>query len=40
MRCPRYLSDHSIRLVLSDAVELENSRSNNNKKEVVELNAA
>ncbi len=37
----RYLSDHSIRLVLSHAPGSENTRSNNNTdKEVIELNAA
>lgn len=34
----KYLSDHSIQLVLSDAGQFENPRSNN--KEVIELNAA
>jgi hypothetical protein len=36
----KYLSDHSIRLVLSDAPELEDLRSNNKDKEVIALNAA
>src|SRR5947199_5212189 len=36
----KYLSDHSIQLVLSDAVQFENPRSNNKDKEVIELNAA
>jgi putative transposase len=35
----RYLSDHSIRLVLSDARSPENTRSNNNNEDVIELNA-
>ncbi len=36
----RYLSDHSIRLVLHTHDGAEHDRSNNNQKEVVELNAA
>jgi transposase-like protein len=36
----RYLSDHSIQLVLSPLDGEEQARSNNNDKEVVELNAA
>jgi transposase-like protein len=36
----KYLSDHSIRLVLSDALPSQNTRSNDNDKEVIELNAA
>src|SRR5215471_7758363 len=37
----RYLSDHSIQLVLSDALGIENARSNNDKdNEVIELNTA
>jgi len=36
----KYLSDHSIKLVLSDALRDENSRSNDKDKEVIELNAA
>lgn len=34
------LSNHSIQLVLSDAKQFENPRSNNKDKEVIELNAA
>jgi hypothetical protein len=36
----KYLSDHSIQLVLSAAGQFENPRSNNTDKEVIELNAA
>jgi transposase-like protein len=36
----KYLSDHSIKLVLSDALGAENPRSNDKDKEVIELNAA
>ncbi len=36
----RYLSDHSIRLVLSPLDGSEQARSNNDNKEVIELNAA
>ena len=36
----KYLSDHSIQLVLSDARQFENPRSNDKNKEVIELNAA
>ncbi len=36
----KYLSDQSIRLVLSDALRDENPRSNDKDKEVIELNAA
>jgi hypothetical protein len=36
----RYLSDHSIQLVLSTPGGSEQARSNNNDKEVIELNAA
>jgi putative transposase len=36
----RYLSDHSIRQVLSEADRSENTRSNNQQEEVIELNAA
>jgi putative transposase len=36
----RYLSDHSIKLVLQPATGTEQDRSNNNNKEVAELNAA
>ena len=36
----RYLSDHSIRLVLSPLDRPSNARSNNTDKEVIELNAA
>lgn len=35
----RYLSDHSIQLVLSTLDGSEQARSNNNDKEVIELNA-
>ncbi len=36
----KYLSDRSIQLVLSDAGQFEDPRSNNTEKEVIELNAA
>ena len=37
----KYLSDHSIQLVLSDAARSEHPRSNNkDNEEVIELNAA
>jgi putative transposase len=36
----RYVSEHSIRVVLSEAVQVEPSTSNQGEKEVIELNAA
>ncbi len=36
----KYLSDHSIQLVLSDALPSQNPHNNNTNKEVIELNAA